>query len=62
MKGYGLVLMGSAAVELDQSPAVVEHNEFSGGTQVRKKLGQLQPFIAAFPQEYTGQLASSGPT
>jgi hypothetical protein len=62
VKGYGLVLMGSAAVELDQSPAVVEHNEFSGGTQVRKTLGQLQPFIAAFPQEYTGQLASSGPT
>jgi hypothetical protein len=33
VKDYGLVLMGSAAVELDQSPAVVEHNEFSGGTQ-----------------------------
>ena len=24
--GYGLVLMGAAAVELDQSPAIVEHN------------------------------------
>ena len=24
--GYGLVLMGAAAVELDQSPVIVEHN------------------------------------
>ena len=36
--------------------------------QVRKKfvsaqkLGRLQPFIAAFPQECLGQLASFGPT
>ena len=27
-----------------------------------QKLGQLQPFIAVFPQERTGQLASFGPT
>jgi hypothetical protein len=25
-------------------------------------LGQLQPFIAVFPQESVGQLASFGPT
>ena len=31
--GYGLVMMGAAGVELDQSPAVVSHNEFSGGVQ-----------------------------
>jgi hypothetical protein len=30
--------------------------------QVRKKLGQLQPFIAVFPQECMGRLASPGPT
>jgi hypothetical protein len=27
-----------------------------------QKLGQLQPFIAVFPQECMGQLASFGPT
>jgi hypothetical protein len=27
-----------------------------------QKLGQLQPFIAVFPQESVGQLASFGPT
>ena len=27
-----------------------------------QKLGQLQPFIAGFPQEHMGQLASFGPT
>jgi hypothetical protein len=27
-----------------------------------QKLGQLQPFIDVFPQEYMGQLASVGPT
>jgi hypothetical protein len=37
------------------------------GNQVRKKLaqklGQLQPFLAeVFPQQFMGQLASSGPT
>jgi hypothetical protein len=26
------------------------------------KLGQLQPFLAVFPQEYMGQLGSFGPT
>jgi hypothetical protein len=29
--------------------------------KVRKKLGQLQPFLDVFPQECTGQLPSSGP-
>jgi hypothetical protein len=29
-------------------------------TQLAQKLGQLQPFIAAFPQGCTGQLASLG--
>lgn len=33
VQGYGLVLMGAAGVELDQSPAVVSHNEFTGGVQ-----------------------------
>jgi hypothetical protein len=27
-----------------------------------QKLAQLQPFVAVFPPERTGQLASSGPT
>ena len=30
--------------------------------KLAQRLGQLQPFIAAFPQEYMGQLASFGPT
>lgn len=33
VQGYGLVLMGAAGVELDQSPAEVSHNEFTGGVQ-----------------------------
>jgi hypothetical protein len=33
VQGYGLVLMGAAGVELDQSPAVVSHNEFTDGVQ-----------------------------
>ena len=33
VRGYGLGMMGAAGVELDQSPAIVSHNEFSGGTQ-----------------------------
>jgi hypothetical protein len=31
-------------------------------TQLAQKLGQLQPFVAAFPQECMGQLASFGST
>jgi hypothetical protein len=31
-------------------------------TKLAQKLGQLQPFIAVFPQECVGQLASFGPT
>ena len=31
-------------------------------TKLAQKLGQLQPFIAAFSQECMGQLASSEPT
>ena len=30
--------------------------------ELAQKLGQLQPFMAAFPQECMGQLASFGPT
>jgi ABC-type multidrug transport system fused ATPase/permease subunit len=29
--------------------------------KLAQKLDQLQPFVAVFPQEYMGQLASSGP-
>jgi hypothetical protein len=31
-------------------------------TKLAQKLGQLQPFIAVFPQKCMGQLASFGPT
>jgi hypothetical protein len=31
-------------------------------TKLTQKLGQLQPFMAVFPPECVGQLASSGPT
>jgi hypothetical protein len=37
----------------------------AGARQTRekvRKLGQLQPFLAVFPQECMGQLASSEPT
>ena len=30
--------------------------------KLAQKLGQLQPFLAVFPQECMGQLASFGPT
>jgi hypothetical protein len=30
--------------------------------KLARKLGQLQPFVAVFPQECVGQLASFGPT
>jgi|FLMP01.3.fsa_nt_emb hypothetical protein len=30
--------------------------------KLAQKLGHLQPFLAVFPQECMGQLASSGPT
>ena len=30
--------------------------------KLAQKLGQLQPFLAVFPQEWIGQLASFGPT
>jgi hypothetical protein len=30
--------------------------------KLAQKLGQLQPFIAVFPQECMGQLGSFGPT
>jgi hypothetical protein len=32
------------------------------GSKLAQKLGQLQPFLAIFPPECTGQLSSSGPT
>jgi hypothetical protein len=32
------------------------------GARLARKLGQLQPFIAVFPQECIGQLAYFGPT
>jgi hypothetical protein len=43
--------------------AQLHHRCQSEGDAVSaQKLGQLQPFIAVFPQECAGQLASSGPT
>jgi hypothetical protein len=34
------------------------HWDRCGGRQARRKLAQLQPFIAVFPQECMGRLAS----
>ena len=42
--------------------ASIVHAEPTDLLQVRKKLGQLQPFIAVLPQGCMGQLASFGPT
>ena len=49
--------VGDAALPED----VVQHLRSIAGSEVRKlaqKLGQLQRFIAVFPQECMGQLAS----
>ena len=37
-------------------------HESEKGAKSAQKLGQLQPFLAVFPQECTGQLAPFGPT
>ena len=49
-EGHGVFPLGAA------SEKVFRRHTFS------QKLGQLQPFIAVFPQESVGQLASFGPT
>ena len=38
------------------------HHTSEKDAKLAQKLGQLQPFIAALPQESMGQLASFGPT
>jgi hypothetical protein len=40
----------------------VSASQSEKGTKLAQKFGQLLPFIAAFPQECIGQLASFGPT
>ena len=42
---------------VDKLPAQSEKD-----AKLAQKLGQLQPFLAEFPQECAGQLASFGPT
>ena len=37
-------------------------SEKEKGAELAQKLGQLQPFVAAFPQECMGQPGSFGPT
>jgi hypothetical protein len=72
--GQAMVDTGSSPVEGLTAPAELAANRLLNCgnfvcyvwpvpvAQVRKKLGQLQPFVAALPPEYTGQLASFGPT
>ena len=45
------------------NPAILEYtNASEKDAKLAQELGQLQPFLAAFPLQCTGQLASSGPT
>ena len=39
-----------------------DHAESENDAELAQKLGQLQPFLAVFPHESMGQLASFGPT
>jgi hypothetical protein len=43
------------------APAI-NHDASEKAAKLAQKLGQLQPFVAVFLQECTGQLASFGPT
>ena len=45
-----------------QLPAIVRSQASEKDTKLAQKLGQLQPFMAVFLLECTGQLASFGPT
>ena len=45
---------------LERTPAAAAGEK--DGVSAQQKLGQLQPFLAVFPQECMGQLPSFGPT
>jgi hypothetical protein len=66
---------GNGGATLDHAEAVHVHiraqprvqrgpaaRQSEKGAKLAQRLGQLQPFLAVFPQEYVGQLASFGPT
>jgi hypothetical protein len=56
---------GSASCPSSTCPATATGSRASRsekGAKLAQNLGQLQPFIAVFPQECMGQLASFGPT
>jgi hypothetical protein len=46
----------------DTLRAAAEHVESEKAAKLAQTLGQLQSFTTVLPQEYTGQLASFGPT
>jgi hypothetical protein len=46
----------------NQIPILAHLTGSEKDAKLAQKLGQLQPFISAFPQECVGQLASFGPT
>ena len=48
--------------EKDAGPVSLQPRPSEKDAELAQKLGQLQPFIAVFPQECMGQLASFGPT
>ena len=54
--GDSLVHAGSGMVSMIRNEGASEEDLSA------QKLGQLQPFVAVFPQECMGQLAPSGPT
>jgi hypothetical protein len=51
---HGPVLPGRARLHAD--------GQSEEGAVSAQKLGQLQPFVAVFPQECTDQFSSFGPT
>ena len=49
-------------IDLVAMPVTIISNTSEKDAELAQKLGQLQPFLAVFPRECVGQLASFGPT
>ena len=63
LNGKRQSFMGGRSGKLPTPRAVIAEGGCSEkDAKLAQKLGQLQPFIAVFPQECMGQLASFGPT
>ena len=56
------VTTSNGGIARSASPASAVPTYREKDAKLAQKLGQLQLFLAVFPQEYTGRLASFGPT